>query len=151
LGHGVTPGCRLAQADSSMRVTFFSASRSAAVLLRRFCMFASSLTNLIHRLIRASLPQPSRSSSSFSFPTSPPPLGAAVAALFSRSRAFRISAFPRLATCRGLSTFFGGGIVSFCGKHVLFDMLKPPKTYANNISRGGQGHPGGPNGPAVVL
>ena len=34
---------------------------------------------------------------------------------------------------------------------MLFDMLKPPKYICQNISRGGQGYPGGPNGPAAVL
>ena len=34
---------------------------------------------------------------------------------------------------------------------MLFDMLKPPKYICENISRGGQGYPGGPNGPAAVL
>jgi hypothetical protein len=71
-----------------------------------------------------------------------------VAALFSHSCAFRLSAFTRLT---GLSSFFGGGIVSFCGKHMLLDMLKNPKYICQNISRGPQGYPGGPNGPAAVL
>ena len=34
---------------------------------------------------------------------------------------------------------------------MLFDVPKPPKYICENISRGGQGYPGGPNGPAAVL
>jgi hypothetical protein len=61
-----------------------------------------------------------------------------LAALLSRSRAFRLSAFPRLA---GLSTFFGGGIVSFCGKHMLFDVLKKTQRHVPKHIEGAPGVP----------
>jgi hypothetical protein len=71
-----------------------------------------------------------------------------VAALFSRSRAFRLSAFPRLA---GLSAFFGGGIDFLLWEACDLICTKFPKDICQNISRGAQGYPGGPNGPAEVL
>jgi hypothetical protein len=72
-----------------------------------------------------------------------------VAALFSRSCAFRLSDFARLT---GLSSFFGGGIVSYCGKHMLRYAPNPPNTYAKTYRGAPRGTPAGrPNGPAAVL
>jgi hypothetical protein len=69
-----------------------------------------------------------------------------VAALFSRSCAFRLSAFARLT---GLSSFFGGGTVSYCGKHMLSICIrsKTPNTYAKTYRGGPRGTPAGQTGP----
>jgi hypothetical protein len=72
-----------------------------------------------------------------------------VAALFSRSRAFSLSAFARLT---GDSAFFGGGIDFLLRKtqgHVLNNNKN--QRYIPRHIEGLQGHPGGPNGPAAVL
>jgi hypothetical protein len=81
-----------------------------------------------------------------------------VAVLFSRSRAFRLSAFVRLA---GLSAFLGGGIdftISFCRKHMIYDLdvLKAyrgapgagvPRARAKRARGSALGHPGRCHGP----
>jgi hypothetical protein len=71
-----------------------------------------------------------------------------MAALFVFSRSFRLSAFARLA---GLSAFFGGGIDLLLRGACALMCSKPSKYICQNISRGPQGYPGGPNGPAAVL